>query len=47
MSNNSALKQYFFVEFFLKESSWNALSERPEIKSFENSPFLALADTLT
>ena len=47
MSNNFALKEYFFVEFFLNESSWKALSEHLEIKNFENSPFLTLADTLT
>ena len=35
------------MEFFLKESSWKALSERLEIKNFENSPFLTLADTLS
>ena len=46
MSNNFALKEYFFVEFFLKESSWKALSERLEIENFEKSPFLTLADTL-
>ena len=46
MSNNFALKEYFFVEFFLNESSWKALSEHLEIKNFENSPFLTLADTL-
>ena len=34
------------MEFFLKESSYKALSEHLEIKNFENSPFLTLADTL-
>ena len=46
MSNNFALKEYFFMEFFLNESSWKALSERLKIKNFKNSPFLTLADTL-
>ena len=46
MSNNFALKESVFVEFFLNESSWKALSEHLEIKNFENSPFLTLADTL-
>ena len=46
MSNNFALKEYFFVEFILNESSWKALSEHLKIKNFENSPFLTLADTL-
>ena len=36
----------FLWIFFLNESSWKALSERLEIKNFENSPFLTLADTL-
>ena len=37
---------FFGRIFFLKESSWKALSERLEIKNFKNSPFLTLADTL-
>ena len=36
----------FFGGIFLKESSWKALSEGLEIKNFENTPFLTLADTL-
>ena len=34
------------MEFFLKESSLKALSERLAIKNFESSPFSILADTL-
>ena len=36
----------FFCGIFLKESLQKALSQRLEIKNFENSPFLTLADTL-
>ena len=47
MSNNFALKEYFFCGIFLNESSSKALSEHLEIKNFENSPFLTLADTFS
>ena len=44
--HKSAQKKHFFLEFFLKESSWLALFNHLKIANFKNSWFFTLDDTL-
>ena len=44
--HQSAQKKYFFLEFFIKESSWLALFNHLKIANFEKSWFFTLDDTL-
>ena len=44
--DKSAQKKHFYLEFFLKESSWLALFNHLKIANFEKLWFFTLDDTL-